>query len=150
MRKHGTNRPSIAAILAISALLVTSLVGSAFAARTGSSSVSGNAVWLVDEADKGCVNGTVNTADNLITSDGYWIALWIKVTDKGLPNSVRIENNGKQIDQVGLGTDWQNCGPNFTLGYFFYDDGDGAKPDSLTVTALKDGEVWASDSARFD
>ena len=41
MRKHGTNRPSIAAILAISALLVTSLVGSAFAGSSGSQSQSG-------------------------------------------------------------------------------------------------------------
>ena len=50
MRKHGTNRPSIAAILAISALLVTSLVGSAFAGKSGSKSESASAAWLVDGA----------------------------------------------------------------------------------------------------
>jgi hypothetical protein len=152
MRKHGTNRPSIAAIFATSALLVTSLVGSAFAARTGSSSQSGASVWLVDWAESGCINGTINTSDNFITVDGEWIGLWVKNTSKGLPDAWRLEDKGKFISSGNFWDGsriWENCGTAYSLLLFAFSNGD-VSSNSLTFTALQSGNVFASDTARFD
>ena len=103
MRKHGTNRPSIAAIAAISALLVTSLGGSALAGKggtpTGSSSNNGNAVYLVDYDERGCNGGTVNTSDNYITDDGT-MYMWVKSSDiakSNLPDNWIVQDKGKTI-----------------------------------------------------
>ena len=153
MRKHGTNRPSIAAILAISALLVTSLVGSAFAASSGTQSKNGSAAWLVNYYERDCNNGSVNTSDNVISDGEGYFGVWVK-SSNGSINVYDLDyvllDKGNNVIQAGNLYSWDGitCGA-FVLLYG--DQGWANDPTgSLTLKVFtNDGKSFGNDSARF-
>ena len=154
MRKHGTNRPSIAAILAISALLVTSLVGSAFAGNAGSKSVQGSAAWLVNQTEGGCDNGSINTSDNVISNDGWYPGVWVKSSDSRIniyDLDYTVYDKGNNV--VGSGALVTSgiggpCGEVYWL--FELSNGFPSATGSLTIKIFtSEGTTFGNDSARF-
>ena len=149
MRKHGTNRPSIAAILAISALLVTSLVGSAFAGSSGSQSQSGSAAWMVDIYSYPCSGGTtISTSDNYISGGAY---VWLKSTRPGFGTlTFELLDKGGKVVYSGTLTEngYGTCGSVYRL----FDLSNNSDPGtgSWTIKVYEDGKAFGNDSARFD
>lgn len=149
MRKHGSNRPSVALIAAMSALLVASIAGAAFAASSGSQSKNGSAVWMVDDYSYPCINGTsIDTSDNSIAAGAY---VWVKSTTSGLGTLTYdlVDKGGKAISSGTLTPNgYGTCGDVYQL--FDLDNGNDPGTGSWTLKVYQDGKAFGNDSARFE
>lgn len=155
MRKHGSNRPSIAVVAAMSALLVASLAGTSFAGSSGSKSGQGSAVWLVNQTEAGCADGSVNTSDNLITDDSWWPGVWVKSSDSRINiYSLTYKLYDKGNNEVGSGNLSNSGLIAVDCGLVFHGfELSGGFPGPLGSLTLKvftsDGKAFGNDSARF-
>lgn len=138
------------------ALAVFSMTTGALAMRggtpTGSSSQNGNAIYLVDYAERGCDGGegNPNTSDNYITDDET-LYVWIKsneISKDGLPDNWIVEYKGKYITVGTFSPVQEVCGV-YNLHYIYWDNM--GTPGSYTFTARNGlDSTFASDTARLD
>lgn len=161
MRKHSSNRPSVAIIAAISALLVASIASSAFAARggsgngngdgsSGSQSQNGSAVWLVDSGDWTCTASSPNTNDNYITDDQPYV--WVKSTNAGFdPATLNWKAYDGKNKEVASGNTLYNHGVMCGTSYLMQPYTGITATGSVTVKFFySDGSAFSSDTARFE
>lgn len=153
MAKHGRRTP-VFGLFAAALVLTASLGGSAFAASSGSQSKNGSAVWLVNQTEGGCVSGSINTSDNVITNDSWWPGVWVKSTD-GRINEFALtyklyDKGNNEVGSGGLVTSGIG-GPCGDIYWLF--ELTGGFPGTLGSLTLKvftsDGKAFGNDSARF-
>lgn len=155
MRTHGSTRHALVAVAAISALMVVSLAGTSFAGTSGSKSVQGSAVWLTNQTQATCVDGSVNTSDNLITDDSWWPGVWVKSTDSRIDiYSLTYKLYDKGNNEVGSGNLSNSGMIAVDCGLVFHGlELTSGFPGALGSLTLKvftsDGKAFGNDTARF-